>query len=479
MKVLLSVSGTYPYFRGGVSVWAHQMVTGLPDVDFRLISIVSNPNVFPRFPASRNVRLTTIPLWGVGRPEEFTGMPARSIVTRFRRPGAHQFKRDFVAHYEICVAQCMRGGPDPVAFGHALAGMARFFRTHDFYATMRHGAVWDAFARVLAGDPAFSRISVMDTIALCRRLERHLRVLAVQTEPVDVAHVAIAGIAGIPAVLARIEHSVPVLLTEHGVYYRERLLDLISEPGSTPQRVFLGNFEHAIVRLNYAFADLITSVCHFNTRWELAMGVPPAKLRVIYNGVDTTRFSPAPRPVASIPTVVSVGRVDRLKDTLNLIEAMAYVRLAIPNVRCRIYGEASDQAYRHSCLTRLRDLDLERTVTLEQATDQPEVAYRAADLVVSASLSEGFPFGVIEAMACGKMVVATDVGGVREALEGFGILVPPRSPKSLGTALVAALRDDTYRRECGARARERAVQHYQLHHMVQDYRNVYQRLAVH
>jgi polysaccharide biosynthesis protein PelF len=479
MKVLLSVSGTYPYFRGGVSVWAHQLITGLPAVEFRLTSIVSNPNVTPRFPLRRDVRLTTIPLWGVGRPEEFPGLPPRSVAARYRRVSAREFGRGFLTPYETVVTQCMLGAPDPWALGLALAALSRFFRNYDFYTTMRRPAVWDSFVRVMSGDPLFGQLSAMDTIGLCRRLERHLRVLTAPVERVDVAHAAVAGIAGVPAVLAKIEHGVPFLLTEHGVYYRERLLDLINEEGSTPQKAFLANFEHALVRLNYAFADLVTPVCHFNSRWEVAMGVPPAKVRVIYNGVDTTRFSPVRESLNSVPTVISVGRVDRLKDTLNFIEAMAYVHRRITHVRCRIYGEATDPAYRELCVARIKDLGLEHTVTLEQATQQPEAAYRGADVVVSPSLSEGFPFGVIEAMACGKMVVATDVGGVREALEGCGVLVPPRSPKSLGMAIVAALRDDADRREYGARARDRAVQQYQLHQMIQAYQDVYQHLAIH
>lgn len=479
MNVLLSMSGTYPHFRGGVSVWAHQLVTGLPALKFRLISIVSNPNVTPRYALGDNVRLTTIPLWGAGRPEEFNGRLRRGFAGRPRRPDPRVLDSQLLAHYETVVAECMRGGPNPEALGHAVVAMAQFFQVYDFYTTMRHPEIWDTFVRVLSGDALFEQASVMDAVALCRRMERYLRVLTAPIEAADLSHVAIAGIAGVPAVLAKIVHGVPMLLTEHGVYYRERLLDLTNERGSTPYKVFLANFEHALVRLSYAFADLITPVCRFNSRWEVAMGAPPDKLRVVYNGVDTERFSPGPRPAGAAPTIVSMGRVDRLKDTLNLIEAMAYVHRRVPAARCLVYGEASDATYRQLCLTRIDELGLERTVTLQPATREPERAYREADVVVSASLSEGFPFGVIEAMACGSMVVATDVGGVREALDGCGLLVPPRAPEALGAAIVAALRNDAYRRDSGARARERAVQHYQLHQMVHAYQEIYEHLATH
>jgi glycosyltransferase involved in cell wall biosynthesis len=479
MRVLLSLSGTYPYFRGGVSTWTHELTARLPGVEFHLVSVVSNADVTPRFALSPNVRLTTVPLWGAARPEEVRAGGAARRAPRTRRPGAAAFRRQFLPAYETTLRQLLYGAPDPRALAEALASMGRFFRRYDFYATLRHPAVWRAFLGTLDADRLFSRLTMIDAISLCRRLERQLRVLTVPIERADVAHVAVAGIGGVPAILAKIAYGIPLLLTEHGVYYRERLLDLINEEGSTPLKVFLTNFEHALVRLNYAFADLTAPVCQFNSRWEVAMGVPPARVKVIYNGVDTDRFEPGPALAGGPPTVVSVGRIDRLKDTVNLIDAMAYVRHRVPAVRCLIYGEATDPAYRRLCATRIEELGLSETVTLKPSTPDPEHAYRAADLVVNASLSEGFPFGVIEAMACGKMVVATDVGGVREALDGCGVLVPPRAPKALGMAIAAALQDAPRRQECGARGRARATERYQVVKMAGAYQDVYQRLASH
>lgn len=473
MRVLLSASGTYPYYRGGVSVWAHQLVGGLPDVQFHLLSIVSNPNVSVRFSLGPNATLVTLPLWGVGRPEEFASHAP--VLPAWDRAGPE--KRTFLQAYEAFVDQCAHAGPDLPVLAEALAAMARFLERYDFSSTLRAPEVWDSFRGVLSSDPLFRQMSLMGAVSLCRRLERYLRVLTVRPAPVDLVHVAIAGVAGIPGVVLKVARGTPFLLTEHGVYYRERLLNLINEPVEPPLRTFLGHLEHALVRLNYAYADLVTAVCHFNTRWERALGVPPEKLRVIYNGVDAWRFSPGPKPQPSAPTVVSVSRVDRLKDTLNLVEAMAHVRRHVPSVRCLVYGEAPDAEYRRLCMERIRALDLEGAVMLRGATDDPVAVYRSADVVVSSSLSEGFPFGVIEAMACGKMVVATDVGGVREALEGCGMLVPPRAPQALADAIVASLRDPVRRQVYGARARERVLALYQLGAMIRAYRDVYRALA--
>ena len=80
-------------------------------------------------------------------------------------------------------------------------------------------------------------------------------------------------------------------------------------------------------------------------------------------------------------------------------------------------------------------------------------------------------------MSCARPVVATDVGGVREALEGFGLVVPPLDFEALGEAAVELLRDDEMRLELGRRAREQVLAHYRVTQSVDAYHKVYARLV--
>ena len=81
--------------------------------------------------------------------------------------------------------------------------------------------------------------------------------------------------------------------------------------------------------------------------------------------------------------------------------------------------------------------------------------------MVAVQISEGFPYSLIEAMTCGRACVATDVGGVTEALgDDAGLVVPPRNPAALAAACVTLLRDDDKRATLGAAARERALEHF-------------------
>src|SRR5207248_11176009 len=101
-------------------------------------------------------------------------------------------------------------------------------------------------------------------------------------------------------------------------------------------------------------------------------------------------------------------------------------------------------------------------------------AYAAGHVFVLCSISEGFPYTLIGAMACGRACVGTDVGGVSEALgDAAVLLVPPRSPAALAAACVRLLRDDDLRRTLGANARVRAVEHFTVDRAISAFDELY------
>jgi len=104
-------------------------------------------------------------------------------------------------------------------------------------------------------------------------------------------------------------------------------------------------------------------------------------------------------------------------------------------------------------------------------------AYAAGHVVVLSSVSEGFPYTVIEAMTCGRACVATDVGGVTEALADTGVVVPPRDPDALGQACLALLQEPTRRRELGAAARLRALELFTVDRAVDTFDGIYTNIA--
>ena len=151
----------------------------------------------------------------------------------------------------------------------------------------------------------------------------------------DVAHTSAAGLCALPAVVAKYRYGTPMVLTEHGIYLRERLMALAPKP--VEEKFLLVNFFRAVTELAYREADILTPVCDYNAGWEAALGVDRRRVRVIYNGSNDVALSALPlQPPPGPPTVGYVGRIDPLKDVVTLIRAFSLVRRAVPTARLRI-----------------------------------------------------------------------------------------------------------------------------------------------
>jgi polysaccharide biosynthesis protein PelF len=172
-----------------------------------------------------------------------------------------------------------------------------------------------------------------------------------------------------------------------------------------------------------------------------------------------------------------VLRIDPLKDVPTMIASAVTARAGVPNVVYKLWGPALDPEYLAICEKLIVDLDLTETVFLMGPTRDPASAYADAHVVALSSISEGFPFSIIEAMMCAKPVVATDVGGVREAVDRFGAVVPPKRPELLGGAIAALLRDPARARALGKEARAFALEHFTRSAFLDAYRSLYGSVA--
>ncbi|PYQ99741.1 MAG: glycosyltransferase [Acidobacteria bacterium] len=486
LSVLLTTEGTYPYHRGGVSTWCHALTSQLSEVDFTILAVAMHPYLERGYDLTPNVRdVITVPLWGTEDPAEYGWYESAADFLRTRwQTSSGVVGRRFVPIYERFLREAMAPRSQPQAMAETIVRMHEHFTEFDYHRTMTDAAVWDTFAREVTdawtrADPDHPPASLGEVAEAWRLLMHLLTVLAAPIPETDLTHSAAAAFCGLPCVIAKIRWGRPYLLTEHGAYLREQYLNLGRSIRSAFVRWFLLRVIAAIVDVNYAYADQLTPVCKYNTRWERWRGVEEDRIRVIYNGVDPARFSPAaegtPRPER--PLVVNLGLIFPLKGQLDLIEAAAQVRQSIPDVEFRFYGSPSDAKYYAECQARVKELELEHTVVFAGSTKEPWAVYRRADVVAMASISEGFPYALIEAMLSGSAIVATDVGGVREALATTGLLVNPCDPPAMAKAVIAMLSSPAERRRIGDMARSRALQHFTDDKFVNQYRQTYQQFS--
>ena len=179
----------------------------------------------------------------------------------------------------------------------------------------------------------------------------------------------------------------------------------------------------------------------------LAMGAPPEKTRVIVNGCDTSVFHVGDRLEArmklridpAVETVVYMGRMDVNKGLRELVDAAASLHPERPHLQIYLVGEGPDSLHIESAIQAHNALGYIHALP---GCSPGEVALwmTAADLVTLPSYMEGCPNVVLEALACGRPVVATNVGGIPEIMnEECGCLVPPRDSAALAHALASVL----------------------------------------
>lgn len=490
LSVLLTTEGTYPHSSGGVSTWCDALIRNTPEVYYTLVPLMMNPHIELKYDPPHNARrVINVPLWGIEEPAEFlTDITFAGLHIRKRDTTDSIIEREFVPLFRDLLDVINHAGEDAAAFGRVLVAMENYFQGHDYNKTMKSRAVWFAFRESMEEHShhitsanrfpgaAYQLPSLFDLTESLRWLYRFLMIVNVRVPRTTLTHSTAAAFCGIPCITAKIRNGTPMILTEHGVYVREQNLFLSRFHRLFFAKQFLLNLITAITRANYHYADIISPVCHFNTRWEVAQGAARDKIRVIYNGVDADRFIPAPREPNG-QRVIATARIDPLKDIETFLRMAALVRQTNPRARFAIYGAIADRKYFEKCLSLRHELGLDDVVEMGVESQNIISTYHSADVIVLTSVSEAFPYSVLEAMSCAKAIVATDVGGVREALESNGVLVPPTDAEGLAREVRRLLDDPALRATLGARARAAIVEKFRVDHTIAKYLDLYSDLA--
>ncbi|CUR52259.1 putative glycosyl transferase group 1 [Nitrosotalea devaniterrae] len=478
-KVLIINWDCYPNFAtGGVYTWTKTLIDSMPDYEFAVINQLSNPNSNGVYTIPKNVtNVIEVPIFGATRYEEFCKRDGK-LQKRILKTTRHVIQEKFIPLYRQFMACVLSDRCNTQILADVIIQLHDFLITYDAKKCLEHPLTWDIFIEQLNKEPIYSNMTFKESLTAFQLIQRNIQLFSIQVPKVDVIHCSLAWLPSLVAVYAKKESNCPVIITEHGVAFRELLLYYNAYLFDEPSKIFWKVFSHNIVRVVYSIADVITPVCEANKNWEKSLGADPAKIKVIYNGVNTSRFKPMQvQRENSRPTVVTVARVDVFKDIVCLIQAIKYAKEMIPDIQCLIYGTSSDLDYSLRCIKTVKELQLEDHVKFMGGTKEPEKVYNAADIVAISSITEGFPFTIIEAMACGKAVIASDVGGVREALDGCGLLVRSRRPHELAQGMVKLLQDENLRHQLEAAAIKKVHDEFTLEKCVENFKKEYENLT--
>jgi glycosyltransferase involved in cell wall biosynthesis len=307
------------------------------------------------------------------------------------------------------------------------------------------------------------------------------------------------GYAGLVGAVQSWRHGRPLVVTEHGLYARERELELsratwlddgdmagplVVRP--SPLRRFWSRWFRMLARIAYHRAARLLTLSAVNRAKQLADGADPDKLVVVPNGIDHERWqSVAARRAAGEdrrPRLGFVGRVVPIKDVVTLIRAVAIARDRADFELWIVGPDDEDPAYARRCRALVDQLQLGEHVRFLGSQPVADI-YPQLDGIVLTSLSEGQPLVILEAHAAGLPVVASDVGACRELIEGgdetdrrlgpSGLVTRVACPADTAAAMVRLVRNPELRATMGRAGLQRVAARYQLSQVVATYDSLY------
>ncbi|MEO6824386.1 MAG: GT4 family glycosyltransferase PelF [Nitrosospira sp.] len=487
--IALLLEGTYPYVRGGVSAWVHQIIGGLPEVRFALVFIGGEKGMYgpPQYQFPPNV--THVETHYLIRPD------------KPMKPGARKGNRGAFSEMGELHTLMRQSGPmsgEQMVNAFTRLGSVGGISQEDF---LYSEASWDYITqqyRERCTEPSF-----VDYFWAIRAMHMPLFILAdiaAGLPPVRAVHAISTGYAGLLGAMIRLRRNIPFILTEHGIYTKERKIDLAQATWIHDHNDDVCNtlhdemgyirglwikFYEQIGRIAYAQASPIVSLYEGNRQRQIADGAAAEKTLVITNGINLQKYQAVlQKRTEKIPPILGlIGRVVPIKDIKMFIRMLSMLVNERTDAQGWIVGpEDEDPVYAGECKEMVASLGLENHVKFMGFQNVAEILPQLG-LMVLTSISEALPLVVLEAFASGLPCLATDVGSCRELIEGrseedralgaAGSVVFIADPEGAAKAALDLL-NNTGRWHAAQRAGlERVKRYYDDKLMFSSYRSVY------
>ena len=295
------------------------------------------------------------------------------------------------------------------------------------------------------------------------------------------------GYAGVLGSMAKYLYGCELLISEHGIYTREREEEIIkaSWVAGVYKNIWIEQFKKMSL-LAYDQADIVTSLYARARQLQLELGCPAEKTRVTPNGIDVERLADLPGKTEEDKKMIHIGavlRVTPIKDVKTMIQAFAFAKKKVDRLKLWIMGPCDeDEQYAKECFDLVEALNV-KDVVFTGRVDIRDYLGRM-DFTILTSISEGQPLTILESYAAHKPVIATDVGNCRELIYGdkegekpAGILTHIMNLEEISEAMLELAENDKMRKDMGEAGYERVMAGYKVQDMKQVYRGIYQEFA--
>jgi glycosyltransferase involved in cell wall biosynthesis len=456
------LEGSYPYVRGGVSSWTHGYIQAFPECEFVLWVIGADSESRGKF--KYELPPNVVEVREVFLNDAFVMTNEKKKIPRFTAEEKDEFLnllRFKDPDWPTIFESAARGSLDPTAF-----------LTSELFLNEINTLC----------ETRYLYIPYSDLYHTMRSMLLPLLYLLVQDIPyADIYHTAVTGYGGILGSIGAWKNKKPFVVTEHGIYSREREEEVIRAGWVKPHLKDLWIDLFAMFsRCAYIRAQRVTALFGSAGQIQGQLGCSAEKRRVIGNGIRTEVFGAIPRkePDGTVD-IGAVVRIAQIKDIKTMIYAFAELKNSVSDVRLHILGDVDDEEYSDEC-KRLTEYLGVSGIAFVGNVDVSKYMTKL-DFSILTSISEGQPLALLESMAAGLPVVSTDVGACRELIEGgkgdnlgdCGIVCPPMDAESLASAMKRLCLSPQLREKMGQIGKARTAAYYNYGKMVEAYKNLY------
>lgn len=468
MRICILAEGCYPYVAGGVSSWIQMLIKGMPEHEFVICTIAANMDQKGQFKYELPENVVEV---RENFLDQFLDNKVTKKVKYHLEPQERQAFLDLITKekvdWEVLFEMFSLGGK---------------YKINDFLACEQFleivmEACKDKY-RLTPFNKVFWTIRSM--------LLPIFNILQSDIPEADIYHSVSTGYAGILGACFRYKTGKPYIITEHGIYTREREEEIIrAEWVDVHFKKTWINFFAGMSYAAYERADKIVSLFYGARKFQIEAGAPEEKCIVIPNGIKLSRFEGTPeiQDDGHPLTVGGVIRVVPIKDIKTMIYAFDAVKRKVFNAKCYLIGPTDENPeYYQECQDLIRNLGCEDI----EFTGRVDVAewYGKLDIVLLSSVSEGQPFAILEGMAARRPFVSTNVGSCRELLEGSpdefgkaGEIVPVMNPNLMAKAILRIAESRDKMREMANNGFQRVVKYYQEEDFIRAYRELYEEVV--
>ena len=467
MRICIVAEGCYPYMVGGVSSWVHSMIRQFPDYEFIILAIVANRSFRGKF--KYELPENVIEVYELYLDDcDWTG----DYGKRHRRIKLNNQEHE--ALKSLLLNQNVDWETLVHLFNEKKFSLNDFLMGEDFFQ-----AVLECY------QIRYPEILFSDFLWTMRSMYLPLfHTLKMDLPKADLYHCVATGYAGVLGSMAKIKYGSRLLISEHGIYTREREEELIRADwvSGIYKNIWIEQFKK-MSKLAYDRADLVTSLYAHARELQIELGCPADKTSITPNGIDPARFDGLKRPEAMEPDMVHIGavlRVTPIKDVKTMIRAFAYAKRDVPNLKLWIMGPTDeDEEYARECFDLVELMELPDVVFTGRVNVTEYLG--GLDFTILTSISEGQPLTILEGYAAKLPAIATDVGNCRGLLYGedddfgeAGILTHIMNVKEIADAMVNLARHPVRRKQMGENGYRRVMAKYKISDMHQTYRKIYE-----